>query len=168
MCSILTDWLRPQHKEALTVAVRRFETPVDMNGIQHMNGAFYALAIVTNNASVTSLRAFRQTGHRLNQLSRLYGRPFVERFCTVWTRLLVVWSWVTLGLGHRLLLLNLASLLILNNMVRSVDEEFPGQRREGCLRVRNAFQEHCRAGCIIKPTTGETQDGFKIRCSNRS
>lgn len=103
--TILTDWLRPQRKEALAVAVRRFETPpgkqaqVDWghlgsiieNGTEHQ---LWAFAITMGYSR--RMKAVAATDQKLGTLLRMHEAAFMEwgavpreilydRMKTVWT-----------------------------------------------------------------------------------
>ena len=103
--TLLTDWLRPQRKEACAVAVRRFETPpgkqaqVDWGhlGWMHEDGTehqLWAFAITMGHSR--RMKAVAATDQKLGTLLRMHEAAFLEwgavpneilydRMRTIWT-----------------------------------------------------------------------------------
>lgn len=122
--TVLTDWLRPQRKEALAVAVRRFETPpgkqaqVDWGHLGSINEdgterQIWAFAITMGYSR--RMKALAATDQKLGTLLRMHEAAFMEwgavpqeilydRMRTVWTgtdeRREIVWNSVFLDFAR--------------------------------------------------------------------
>ncbi len=122
--TILTDWLRPQRKEALAVAVRRFETPpgkqaqvdwghlgsLQQDGTEHQ---LWGFAITMGYSR--RMKALAATDQKLGTLLRMHEAAFMEwgsvpqeilydRMRTVWTgtdeRGEIIWNAVFLDFAR--------------------------------------------------------------------
>jgi transposase len=122
--TILTDWLRPQRKEALAVAVRRFETPpgkqaqVDWGHLGSLteDGAEHQLwGFAITMGYSRRMKALVATDQKLGTLLRMHEAAFLEwgavpgeilydRMKTVWTgtdeRSEIIWNSVFLDFAR--------------------------------------------------------------------
>jgi transposase len=122
--TLLTDWLRPQRKEALTVAVRRFETPpgkqaqVDWGHLGSLSGQggekkLWGLTITLGYSR--RMMAAAATNQKLGTLLRMHEAAFMEwgavpeeilydRMRTIWTgtdeRGEIIWNAVFLDFAR--------------------------------------------------------------------